>query len=290
MRAYYWNRYWLRFVCAGLILAAGCANQTSDLSGAGDLIGSAAGGLSETGDLIGSAAGNLIESTAGDFTNWPSRILEDSKQSFLRADNLTVLLLAGGASIAMDSSDADRNLAKHFERHRVFHGFADEGLNVIGHPWTQLGASVLWYTISKKDQNELNKERAKAMIAALSVTGVATMSLKAIRHNDAPNGKSWAWPSGHTASSFTVASMLDEFYGPRIGVPAYAIASVIGFRMLDSGDHWSGDVLFGATLGWVVGRTFAAKHKELEIAGFKVLPYTASNSSPVIGVNLVKQF
>ncbi len=305
MRTYYWNGYWLRFICAGLILAAGCAgsgpqtpfiafgvraNEANDLPKTGNFIESAVGGLSETGDLIGSAAGNLIETTASDLTNWPSKILEDSKKSFLRADNLTALLLAGSASVAMHSSDADKNLAEHFERHRVLHGFADEGLNVIGHPWTQFGASVLWYTISKKDQDEFNKERAKAMIAALSVTGVATMSLKAIRHNDAPNGKSWAWPSGHTSSSFTVASMLDEFYGPRVGVPAYAMASVIGFRMLDSGDHWPSDVVFGAALGWVVGHTFADRHKELEIAGFKVLPYTASNSGPVVGVNLVKRF
>ncbi|MHC4572272.1 MAG: hypothetical protein ACYS0C_09400 [Planctomycetota bacterium] len=60
--------------------------------------------------------------------------------------------------------------------------------------------------------------------------------------------------------------------------------------MMDSGDHWASDVAFGAVLGWVVGHTIAGKHKELEIAGFKVLPYTSSNDGPVIGINLVKQF
>jgi membrane-associated phospholipid phosphatase len=60
--------------------------------------------------------------------------------------------------------------------------------------------------------------------------------------------------------------------------------------MMDSGDHWTSDVVFGAALGWVVGHTFGAKQRQLEIAGFKVLPYTASNSGSVIGVNLVKRF
>jgi membrane-associated phospholipid phosphatase len=116
------------------------------------------------------------------------------------------------------------------------------------------------------------------------------MGLKAIRDNESPNGKDWAWPSGHAASSFTVASVLDEFYGPRVGIPAYAVASVVSFRMIDSGDHWGSDVIFGATLGWVVGHTFAGKHKDLEVAGFKVMPYMSNNNGPSVGVMLVKQF
>ena len=43
MRAYYWNGNWLRFVCAGLILVAGCANQANDLSETGNFLESAKG-------------------------------------------------------------------------------------------------------------------------------------------------------------------------------------------------------------------------------------------------------
>jgi hypothetical protein len=60
--------------------------------------------------------------------------------------------------------------------------------------------------------------------------------------------------------------------------------------MMDTGDHWASDVVFGATLGWVVGHTVAGKHKELEIAGFKVLPYTGYTKGSVLGISLVKQF
>jgi hypothetical protein len=41
--------------------------------------------------------------------------------------------------------------------------------------------------------------------------------------------------SGHAASSFTVASMLDEYYGPNVGIPAYVLAllfSILIFRFL----------------------------------------------------------
>ena len=110
------------------------------------------------------------------------------------------------------------------------------------------------------------------------------------RSNDTPNGKRWAWPSGHTASSFTVASVLDEFYGPKVGIPAYVTAGLVGYRMMDTGDHWASDVVFGATLGWVVGHTVAGKHKKLEIAGFRVLPYLANTNSSAMGISLVKEF
>jgi len=285
----------------GLVLAGGCATQTDNplsknlsiesamvnlLNLPGVVIEESKKGLED----LSETSGYVFESAAANVTNWPDRIVRDSKECFLRPDNLTALLLAGGASVAMHNSGADKKLNENFDDDNVFRGFGDESLNVIGHPWTQFGMATLWYAVSAKNQDELNKARAQTMIEALSVTGVVTMGLKAIRNNDSPTGTNWAWPSGHAASSFTVASVLDEFYGPKVGIPAYILASLISYRMLDTGDHWSSDIVFGATLGWVVGHTIAGKHKQLEIAGFTVLPYTRGGRNPAIGVNLVKRF
>jgi hypothetical protein len=60
--------------------------------------------------------------------------------------------------------------------------------------------------------------------------------------------------------------------------------------MMDTGDHWGSDVVFGATLGWVVGHTIAGKHKKLEVAGFELLPYMPTANDPAAGICLVKQF
>jgi hypothetical protein len=301
MRAYRLNKHRLWIACAGLVLAVGCATQSDNPSGKShstnstmvDLLNLPGGVIEESKkglDDLSETSGYVLESVTANVNDWPGRIIEDTKECFLRPDNLTAMLLAGGASIAMHNSDADKKLNENFDDHHVFRGFRDESLNVIGHPWTQLGAAAFWYAASAKNKDELNKARAQTMMEALSVTSVVTMGLKAIRNNDSPNGKNWAWPSGHAASSFTAASVLDEFYGPKVGVPAYALASLITYRMLDTGDHWTSDVVFGATLGWVVGHTIAGKHKQLEIAGFKVLPYTCGSYKPAIGVNLVRQF
>lgn len=298
MRAYYRNQYWLVFVCAGLILASGCAKPVRGTPPCGNLnkvsaasalcAAEISNGANQANDL--SETGGFFESARIDFINWPARIIEDSKDTFLRKDNLTALLLAGGASIAMHQSDADKNLKENFDRHGIFEGFTDESLNIIGSPGTHFAVAGLWYGLSAENEDLFNRERAWTMTTALAITGLTTVGLKAIRDNETPNGKDWAWPSGHTASSFTVASVLDEFYGPKVGIPAYVLASLVGYRMMDTGDHWASDVVFGATLGYVVGHTVAGKHKELEIAGFKVLPYTGYTKGTAIGISLVKQF
>ena len=237
---------------------------------------------------------SLFESAKRDFGNWPDRIWEDSIYTFTDNGNLMALLLAGGGSIAMHNTSADDTVARNMENTRTFdNNFFDEGLNIAGCPGIHFAATGIWYAIAHERGDQLNQDRAWTMMTALAITGMTTLGLKALRNNDTPNGKSWAWPSGHTSSSFAVASVLDEFYGPRIGIPAYAAASVIGWRMMDVGDHWASDVLFGATLGWVVGHSVAGKHKKVEIAGWRVTPYFGNynvKEGTCMGFSLSKQF
>jgi membrane-associated phospholipid phosphatase len=127
-------------------------------------------------------------------------------------------------------------------------------------------------------------------MTAISANGAVTTGLKLIRNNDTPNQHHLSWPSGHTSSSFTVASVLHEYYGLKVGIPAYIIAAVVSYRMMDTGDHWASDVVFGGTLGWVVGHTIAGKHKKLEMAGFSLVPYTAGRNGSDLGVGLVRVF
>jgi len=259
----------LCLLAAGVILLFGCSSSSYRLSG---------------GELIRTSLNDVV-------TKLPRRALDDSRYTFFRNDNLTALLLAGGASISLHNSDADDNAAGNFERHDGFSKFTDESLNIVGSPGTHFAVAGVWYLDSLGRQDSINTERAWTMLSALSITGVSTLGLKAIVHNETPNGKDLAWPSGHTASSFAFASVLDEFYGPKVGIPAYAAASLVGWRMMDTGDHWVSDVVFGAVLGWVVGHTVAGRYEEIEIAGFEVMPFTGtSQNGSCVGINLVKSF
>jgi membrane-associated phospholipid phosphatase len=285
MRTFRRNGRRLSIFCIALLLLSGHSTY-AEPAGAGSPSG-------RSGQPCPSTLENdFLSSFINDALNWPERILTDANDILLRYDNLSALLLAGGASIAMHQSNADKELARHFVKHRVLeNSLADESLNVLGCPGTHFAAAGLWYGLSVDAGDQFNKERAWTMMTALAITGLTTVGLKAIRDNKTPNKKAWAWPSGHTSSSFTAAAVLDEFYGPGVGIPAYFLAGLVGFRMMDAGDHWASDVVFGATLGLVVGHTVAGRHKKLELAGFEVLPYTIQPvTNPSVGVTLVKRF
>jgi len=241
------------------------------------------------GDGTEPAGGNpLLESAAADIAGLPDDILSDSKKVFFDRDNIVALLLAGGGSVAMHQG-ADANIDEYLRDHRAFDNDLDEPLNILGGPGFHFAAAGLWYVVEAERQNDFNQRRAWAMIRALSLTGVTTLTLKAARNNDTPNGRSWAWPSGHTSSSFAAAAVLDEFYGPKVGLPAYGLASVVGWRMMDARDHWASDVLFGAALGLTVGRTVAGNHKAMELGGFQILPYRLSAAGKV-GLAALRRF
>lgn len=231
-----------------------------------------------------------LDMAKADLDVFPSRLVADAKATFLRSDNLALLAWAGLASYAMNDGPADDDIADHFDRHSTFGGIDEDALFVIGSPVTHFAATGLWYILEARDQNNEGRRKAVTMLSALTITGAVTGGLKAIRDNDQPDGQAWAWPSGHTSSSVAVASVLHEFYGLKVGLPAYVVSGVVAWRMMDDGDHWASDVVFGAALGWVVGHTVAQRHGNPEIAGFEVFPYTGSRDTPAVGISLSRRF
>jgi len=231
-----------------------------------------------------------LDVAKADLDVFPNRLLADAKATFFNSDNLAALAWAGLASYAMNDGPVDDDVADYFDRHDTFGGFGDEALFIIGSPVTHFAGTAIWYILEAEDQDDTGRQQAITMFSALAITGAVTGGLKAIRDNDQPDGQIWAWPSGHTSSSVAVASVLHEFYGLKVALPAYATAGVVAWRMMDDGDHWASDVLFGATLGWVVGHTVARRHGNPEIAGFEVQPYFGNYYSRGVGISLSRRF
>ncbi len=231
-----------------------------------------------------------LEMARADLDVFPDRLLADARATFFNGINLGALAGAGLAGIAMNDGPADDDIAEHFDEHSTFGGFDEDALFVIGSPVTHFAGTALWYVLDAEDGDDPGRQRAVTMLSALTITAAVTGGLKAIRDNDQPDGQGWSWPSGHTASSVAVASVLHEFYGLKVGLPAYATAGVVAWRMMDDGDHWASDVVFGATLGWVVGHTVARRHGRPELAGVEVMPYHGSHQAPALGISLAKRF
>ena len=63
-----------------------------------------------------------------------------------------------------------------------------------------------------------------------------------------------AFPSGHTMSAFATAAVISAEY-PGVAPLAYGAAGLVGLSVMKRGWHWPSDVLAGAVLGVVIGRT-----------------------------------
>lgn len=78
-------------------------------------------------------------------------------------------------------------------------------------------------------------------------------TLKNTTHVERPDGtNNHSFPSGHTATAFMTATMLNKEYGhlsPWIGVGAYGAATATGLMRMANNKHWLSDVLTGAGIG-----------------------------------------
>jgi len=216
------------------------------------------------------------------------RFLSDSKSVFWNQPNLMALGLAGIASGVVDNNWDDK-VAEDFRTRGKMSKTLDDALYITGGPATHFALTGIWYGLAAGSDDDEGREKAITMMSALAITGAATMSLKWAAHNECPNGAEYGWPSGHTSSTMCVASVLDEYYGPTVGIPAYIFTGVVGYRMMESGDHWASDVLFGAVLGYVVGHTVAGKGKSVQVAGCDIVPFRGGNGTAT-GIALMKQF
>jgi len=65
------------------------------------------------------------------------------------------------------------------------------------------------------------------------------------------------WPSGHTASAFSLVSALVAYYPDEdwLAWLGYPLAALMGYVMMEGDYHWLSDVVAGACIGHVIGWT-----------------------------------
>jgi len=118
------------------------------------------------------------------------------------------------------------------------------------------------------------------MHAFLINAGYTTL-LKEVVHRERPNGEDHlSFPSGHASNAFALAAVAERHYGWKAGLPAYTLASLVAVSRLQRNKHYLSDVMAGATLGYIVGRTVVRVNGKPLVA-----PHGGSrlSLSPVIG-------
>ena len=183
--------------------------------------------------------GNVFKLSAGDFKN------------FFSFDTAKVMSYVALVAIA----------TAPWDREGVNNGFniptaLFESGNVLGQFAFQASAGFATYGIGKAIGNRKGAMVGRDIVRAqlLSQALVQTVKYTVRRERpDASNNKSF--PSGHAASAFATATVLQRHYGWKIGVPAYGLGGYIALARMAWNRHHATDVVMGAGFGIASART-----------------------------------
>ncbi len=128
--------------------------------------------------------------------------------------------------------------------------------NIAGGFLLQAGASFGVYTIARLSDNEKMTAVGGDLVRAHILSQGIVQAGKMMTQRQRPDGSdNHSMPSGHTASAFVTASVLQRHFGWKVGVPAYGFGAYVAASRMSANKHNLSDVLMGAAIGISAGRT-----------------------------------
>ena len=164
-------------------------------------------------------------------------------------DNL-LPLLAGGAATGIASiwDEEVRESAQTYD-------WGDTLETGAGPIWSSVFVAGM-FTAGRISHGPRFRAMTYDMLDAAVVNFGYTELVKVAVGRERPNGQdNKSFPSGHTSNAFALAAVAERHYGWKLGVPAYLVAGLVGASRIEQDKHYLSDVVAGATLGYIVGRT-----------------------------------
>jgi hypothetical protein len=182
----------------------------------------------------------------------------------------------------------------------------DSALDNIGDVFEPFGrgslsfpALVGFYIYGRYKDNDKAERTALLAIESFLVTALFTRALKSMVGRQRPysgegsdifKGPSLdknSFPSGHTSSAFTIATVMANEYAnvPLVAPISYSIAALTGFSRINGKNHWASDVFFGAALGYFTAKTILKLHSNKKGRHFTIYPQASNKGGGIIFLN-----
>lgn len=121
-----------------------------------------------------------------------------------------------------------------------------------------------------KDDDEGEKQFLRSTAVSLVVNTILRGAFEQTSWGTRPNGHPYGFPSGHAAFVTSSAAFLQDRYGWKYGLPAYAVVGYVTYVRVDTGHHRWRDVIAGAALSYGISKLF-------------VTPQNATHIAPIVG-------
>lgn len=188
-----------------------------------------------------------------------------------------------GGALSLAGRIEERELTARAASSKKMDTLFDAG-EYIGGATFQFGAAVATYAIGHGIGSPRTQAAGADLIRAQILTQSITQGLKVAVGRTRPDGTHFSFPSGHSATTFATATVLERHFGWKAGVPAYAVATYVAASRLQENRHFASDVIFGATLG-----ILAARAVSVEIGGarFDLSPVSSPHGGVGMGLTLL---
>jgi hypothetical protein len=211
---------------------------------------------------------------------------EGDNRRFLKRAVLPSAILVGVGIYTIQ----DRGIISSFDtrdaRNKVLPKFATNADDFI--MLAPLAGLYGFNLISSQNRHELSRQTL-LLLSSGALASAMVWPTKKLTDIDRPNGKPHAFPSGHTAYAFTIATFMDKEFrhkSPWVSVASYSVAGATGVLRVLNNAHWMADVLAGAGVGILSVNTVYWIHAKLTSGGglnTAVIPVVLPNGSPGMG-------
>jgi membrane-associated phospholipid phosphatase len=120
------------------------------------------------------------------------------------------------------------------------------------------------------DDDEGERQFLRSTAVSLVVNTSFRVAFNDTSWGERPNGSPYGFPSGHAGFVTSSAAFLQDRYGWKYGLPAYAVVGYVSYVRVDTGHHRWRDVAAGAAVSYGISKLF-------------VTPRNATHIAPVIG-------
>lgn len=196
----------------------------------------------------------LAKDTVSDFAAFPRR-------------KSTWVILGIGLGLAGAAHPADNSLNSHLQGSKAVSRFFAPG-RIIGAAYTQMTVSLglylmgryVWPPAKGADQTNKLSHLGFDLLRAQFLSQAVVQGVKYSVRRDRPTGECCAFPSGHAATAFAMASVLERHLGYRFAWPTVVAATYVATSRLHDNRHYLSDVIFGAAVGTATGWTVVGRH------------------------------